>query len=215
MKHYRVNKGLVIVCLALFAVSPASFAGTAPLSVTPDCPWLYVPPSDPSQCNYDPDNPQETNFVEVSTPEGPGIMLSTGSYTAEHCGCTRRDQYFSLPCGTLNTTADNPHLRGWYSPTRGSSDPFSVASMIVALYNGGPQGRQVGSVTYVAEIRPNNNCSCFSFGPQRLLSPGSFDIPLSSIAPNVDFDTVAIRLTGYGCGVASNSITVANLRIVY
>ncbi len=218
-----VGRVITALSLTLFAISPATFAATAPIPATPDCQWAPIPSSDPSQCNYDPDNPQETNFFEVPTPEGQGIMFSTQSYTADHCGCTRRDQYFTLPCGAVNTTADNPHLRGWWDPVYDPADPFSVPSMIVVLSNGGPPGwlvpggtgQSVGAATFVREIRLANNCNCQAFGSQRVLSPGSFDIALSSIVPNQSFDTVNVLLAGYGCGIASNSITVANLRLTY
>jgi hypothetical protein len=77
-------------------------------------------------------------------------------------------------------------------------------------------GVRVAQRVYAAENRPNNNCAGSNQVPEALLVSGApFDIALSSIAAATPFNGVVIHLQGYGCNIASNSITTANFRITF
>lgn len=155
-----------------------------------------------------PPNPRERAFVDDATPEGPAVTLHSTADRVDCCTCTRRTASFPLS-ETLNT--DRAVLHGWLEATRGKQDVYSVASMQVDLFR---SGSRVAARVYAGENRPNNNCAIER--PETLIeSAAPFDLPLSTIRPNAEFDEVRVHLQGYACGPAGNSITLGGLRLKY
>lgn len=204
----KIGKSILIVSffLLMVLVPTASFGQTTiQLPAQPASSWVKDFGEVNQPCG--PPNPEEVNFINMSTPMGAGVRMTTQSNSVACCTCTRRSKVF--PLGTV-LNSDNASLQGWFQATRGPVDLYSVASMQIDLYR---SGSRVGFNVYAAENRPNNNCALKL--PETLLpSPGVFNIALSTISPHTQFDQIVIHLQGYGCGLAGNSIAVAALSLV-
>lgn len=189
-------------------ITEGSRSGVIPLDLSPaDWAQDLGDPSGGPGCT--PPNPVERSFGAVATPAGTGISLTSVSNTAMCCKCIRRGKSIRIPPVKNRNTL----LQGWFSAARGASDPYSLGSIRVDLLS---NNARVGTATFAAEHRPNNNC-VGEPGKEIILESGApFSIPLQSLSTTdwQQVDEIVIYLQGYACVSGTNTVTLSNLRLV-